>query len=163
MNNLFEDNGAIFSECRGHRYVLYRIWDKEKPCVMFIGLNPSVANETANDPTIRRVISFAKLWGYGGVYMTNLFSMVSTDPKKLIIQKDNTENDRHLTEVSSKCQIIVYAYGNFEVFGRDKEVLALLPAGYALQINKNGTPKHPLYVKADITPVPFNHERPINY
>ena len=55
MQDLFDDNGADFSPDRKHRYSLWRIWDRSKPLVMFIGLNPSTANESDNDPTIRSV------------------------------------------------------------------------------------------------------------
>lgn len=90
-NNLFEtsEDNAFFSSDRKHRIWLCRIWDSTKPRIMFIGLNPSTANETSNDPTIRRVKSMANSWGYGGVYMMNLFTFISTDPKKLNIQEGN--------------------------------------------------------------------------
>jgi len=54
---------AKFSEDGRNRYWLSRIWDVNKPCIAFIGLNPSTANAEKDDPTIRRVISFATKWG----------------------------------------------------------------------------------------------------
>lgn len=75
------NTNAILSEDRKYRYVLSRIWDESKPMVMIIGLNPSTADETKNDPTIIRCIDFAKSWGYGGVYMLNLFAFRATLPK----------------------------------------------------------------------------------
>lgn len=93
MSDLFNKNdNAFFSSDRVHRIWLSRIWDEDKPRVMFIGLNPSTANETSNDPTIRRVQSMAKSWGYGGVYMMNLFTFISTDPKKLNIEYGNVHD-----------------------------------------------------------------------
>ena len=50
---------------------------------MVIGLNPSSANETVNDPTLRRVIALGKRLGMFGVVMTNLFSFRSTLPDAL--------------------------------------------------------------------------------
>lgn len=67
---------AILSDDRKYRYVLSRNWDETKPTVLFIGLNPSIADESEDDPTIRRCINFAKDWGYGGILMTNLLSFV---------------------------------------------------------------------------------------
>ena len=58
------NQGAFFSSNRKYRYALWRVWDHTKPYVMFIGLNPSIANETDNDPTIRRCINYAKGWDY---------------------------------------------------------------------------------------------------
>ena len=75
--------GAQFTEDRQYRYALWRIWNEDKPLVMFIGLNPSTANEYKNDPTIRRVMRYAADWGYGGVYMMNLFAWVTPYPKEL--------------------------------------------------------------------------------
>ena len=43
---------ALFSKDRVYRYALWRIWDLKKPKVLFIGLNPSTADEIKNDPTI---------------------------------------------------------------------------------------------------------------
>jgi hypothetical protein len=34
--------------------------------VMFIGLNPSIADGETDDPTIRRCKAFVRSWGYGG-------------------------------------------------------------------------------------------------
>ena len=65
---------ATFSSCKKYRYSLFRIWDEDKPLVLFIGLNPSTADEKEDDPTIRRCINFAKQWGYGGLIMGNLFA-----------------------------------------------------------------------------------------
>ena len=72
-----DNKGAYFSPCRKYRYALWRIWNQNKPYAMFIGLNPSIADEVYDDPTIKRCINYSKSWGYGGVYMTNLFSYVS--------------------------------------------------------------------------------------
>jgi hypothetical protein len=158
---LFKDNsaGAEFSNCRNYRYSLWRIWDRSKPMVMFIGLNPSTANETTDDSTIRRVKTIAKNLGYGGVYMMNCFAYISTDPKLLKTNPMSKEwNDNMLTITASKCADVIFAWGNFEIVkttGRDVELIEMFPNAKALQINKNGSPKHPLYVPGNIIPVKF--------
>ena len=68
------ESHAELSDCKRYRYVLYRTWDKNKREVMFIGLNPSTADEINDDITIRRCISYTKQWGYGGIIMSNLFA-----------------------------------------------------------------------------------------
>lgn len=158
--NLFDnDNGASFSEDRKYRYSLWRIWDKTLPLVMFIGLNPSTANESTDDATIRRVKTIAANLGYGGVYMMNCFVYISTDPKGLVIDIISCcLNDNLLIEVSKKCKDVIFAWGNFDVVkttGRDAELIEMFPNAKALQINKNGSPKHPLYCKSDIQPILF--------
>ncbi len=158
MVDLFNqiDSGAGFSLNRKYRYVLWRIWDNSKPFVMFIGLNPSTANEATDDPTIRRVVSFANRWGYGGVYMTNLFAFVTAYPEKLKECDDPLgANNKWLKEFAKKCERIIFAWGSFpESKERAKEVMQLFD-GYALMINKDGSPRHPLYVKGNTNPVPM--------
>lgn len=150
--------GAEFSECRQYRYVLWRMWDEGKPMVCFIGLNPSTANEHDDDPTIRRVIGFAKQWGYGGVYMLNLFAIISSKPEILATCADPLgDNDKWLDEFVQKCERVVFAWGNFkEAMARARAVAARYPGAYCLVKNKNGSPMHPLYVSGDTVPVLFN-------
>ena len=148
------DNGATFSACKKYRFVLWRIWDKTLPAVMFIGLNPSTANESKNDPTITRVVKFASDWGFGGVYMLNLFTYVTAYPKELVQCQDPLLNaDKYLIEYAAKADKIIFAWGNFqEAQERGKQAMQMF-TGYALHINKNGSPKHPLYVKQDVKPI----------
>jgi hypothetical protein len=158
MSLFQDDSGASFSVCRQYRYVLWRVWDRQKAAVMFIGLNPSKANEHKNDATISTVIRYARDWGFGGVYMTNLFAFVSTNPAALLInqhEKIGYRNDYILKETASKAEMIVFAWGSFDVNGRDKEVMAMFPEAYCLAFNSNGTPHHPLRLKKDIKPVKF--------
>ena len=65
---------ATLSADRVYRYVLKRTWLEERPFVMFIGLNPSIADENEDDPTTRRCMRYAGSWGFGGLIVTNLFA-----------------------------------------------------------------------------------------
>lgn len=145
------DAGAHFSQDRKNRYALWRIWDNTKPLVMFIGLNPSTANEVDIDPTIRSVIRISKYNGYGGFYMTNCFSYVSTNPDELVIDVVSSSfNDGILLEIREKCKDVVFAWGNFSVVketGRDKELIKMFPNALTIGLNANGSPKHPLFQK----------------
>lgn len=149
---------AFFSDCKQYRFALWRIWDESLPYAMFIGLNPSTADETENDPTINRCISFAKAWGYGGLCMANLFAYKATDPKVLLDAHDpvGSENDKWLTKLATNAGIVVAAWGNDGAhLNRSSEVLKLLPQLHCLKINGTGEPAHPLYLKGDLKPVPF--------
>jgi hypothetical protein len=142
------NKGALFLDNKKYRLYLYRIWDSTKDKLMFIGLNPSTADETNDDPTIRKVIGFARANGYGGVYMCNCFPVVSTDPKG--ITTDHLDkNDLVIAEVSDVCDMVVFAWGNFKepiLYGRDQKFKKMFPYAVCLGKNKNGSPKHPLYV-----------------
>lgn len=157
------ESNAEFSPCRKYRYVLWRIWDLNKPPVMFIGLNPSTANEIENDPTIRRVQSFGVNMGFGGVYMMNCFPLISTDPSALNAFKNTPfhefeakYNDSMLQAIGKQCGDVIFAWGSFEIVklsGRDQELIKMFPNAKALMINKDGSPRHPLYIPGYTKPV----------
>jgi hypothetical protein len=145
-------SGAEFSQCRKFRYALWRIWDEAKPLVMFIGLNPSTANESDDDPTIKSICRISKYNGYGGVYMMNCFPYISTDPAKLAIHQCSSYNDLFIEDVATNCKDVVFAWGGFRVvkdLGIDKKLSEKFPDAKALFVNKDGSPKHPLYVKSE--------------
>jgi len=148
---------ALFSECGKYRFWLSRQWDESLPWVMFIGLNPSKADNTEDDNTIKRVVGIAQKLGYGGVVMCNCFPFVSTEPKNIpgtFIDK----NDYHIGQWAEVCKEIIFAWGNFKIVSkhyRDKQLKAKFPNALALHINKSGTPKHPLFCRNDIQPVKF--------
>jgi len=84
MQFLYEEAGAWFTDDRLHRLVLWRHWSAPaEKRALFIMLNPSVANAESEDQTLRQCIAFAKGWGYGGVTLLNLHTLVATDPKEL--------------------------------------------------------------------------------
>lgn len=161
-----EGAGAEFSKCRKYRFALWRIWDKSKPLIMFIGLNPSTANETEPDNTIKSVTRISTTLGYGGFYMMNCFPFVSTDPdalkdydKEVFSQQQFFLNNQKLKEVGAICKDVVFAWGGFEVvkeFKRDKELMQIFPDAKALILNKDGSPRHPLYISAKQKLIPFN-------
>ncbi|OFN55461.1 MULTISPECIES: DUF1643 domain-containing protein [Streptococcus] len=150
---------AIISKDKIYRYKLSRTWDSTKPTILFIGLNPSIANENVDDPTITRCINFAKDWGYGTLLMANLFAFRSTYPKNIYLIDDpiGKDNDHYLLECVTQSDLIVACWGNNGTYmNREKVITELVPNLYCLQKNKNGTPHHPLRPPRNIHPVPFN-------
>lgn len=157
-----DERGAILSPDRLYRYWLSRRWGRG-PLATFIMLNPSVADATQDDPTIRRCIGFAKTWGLAGIAVVNLYALRSTQPAALWLAEDpvGPDNDVHLESAAAMAYAhqspIVAAWGANARPNRVAEVLAL--AGMdrltALGVTKAGQPRHPLYLRADCTPTPW--------
>ena len=123
---------------------------------MFIGLNPSTADETEDDPTILRCINFAKSWGYGGLCMANLFAYRATQPEDMKKASDpiGDKNNETLILLAQKAGVIIGAWGNDGVFlNRSEEIRSLIPEINVLKVNKSGEPAHPLYLKSTLTPI----------
>jgi hypothetical protein len=158
---------AIFSPCGRYRYELTR-WCKGTGAsvrpVVFIMLNPSTASEELDDPTICRCWGFTTTWGYRSMVIVNLFALRATDPKELYQAESpvGPENDRWLLQSTAGAAMIVAAWGKHGGLGRRAEaVLQLLAARplTRLVLNKDGSPKHPLYLRKDLTPIPFHWAR----
>lgn len=151
-------NTAEFSPCRRYRYALWRTWETALPRVMFIGLNPSTADECLDDPTLRRCMRFARDWGYGGVCTANAFALRATDPKEMLAAKDpvGPDNDRWLIRLAGESALVVAAWGNHGAhLGRSSALRAMLPDLHCLAVNRSGEPAHPLYQPARRRPVPL--------
>lgn len=158
-----EAKSASFSPCRTYRYALWRNWSSLLPSTngyaMFVGLNPSTADETADDPTIRRCIGFAQAWGYAGLCMTNLFAYRATDPRVMKAAADpvGEDNDWTLQALAETAGVVVAAWGAHGThLGRDAAVRAMLPGLHYLRLTKEGHPGHPLYLPATLQPVPWH-------
>ena len=153
-------SGAVFSDCKKYRYALWRIWNEHMPIAMIIGLHPSTADQTRNDPTITRCINFSRSWGYGGVCVTNLFGFRATAPTELKAHHDpiGKENDAWVHEMAKGAAITVAAWGNHGKFlNRSLELLPSLEQLHCIKMNKSGEPAHPLYLKAELSPFPINN------
>tara|TARA_B000000557_G_C20755605_1_gene435065 strand:+ start:45 stop:524 length:480 start_codon:yes stop_codon:yes gene_type:complete len=149
---------ALFSKDRVYRYALWRIWDIKKPKVLFIGLNPSTADEIKNDPTIRRCIRFSMDWGYGGYIMGNIFAYRSTDPKNLLKIDDpiGADNDYWLKKLYDEASLTIGAWGNHgRILNRGEKVNNMLKSFHCLKITKLGYPSHPLYLSSKLKPIIF--------
>ncbi len=160
---------ALFDSSRRYRYRLNRCWPSHgsrsgKLNVAFVMLNPSCANETADDPTLRACIQFAQRWGFGSLSVVNLFGYCTTHPADLKTVADpiGPKNDAYLIAAVEQAQQVVLAWGNAGVFlGRDRTILSLLAPYHAklsyLQINRSGQPRHPIYIPRN---APLNAYRP---
>lgn len=153
---------AILDETRKYRYVLSRQWGDSDNFVNFILLNPSTADESKDDQTIRRCINLTKSWKkYDGFYVTNLFAFRTVSPKIL----KNTEypigkeNNKYIKEIANKSKIVIIAWGNDGGYlNRDKDVLQILSGikpPHCLGLSKKKQPLHPRTVKKTVVPIKF--------
>lgn len=157
--SLFERGGAVFSPCQKFRYNLWRQWDKTKPRVTYIMLNPSTADASSNDPTVERCKRRAEAMGFGSLDVVNLFALRSTDPAQLYWTEDpiGPSNDAHIRATVFGSDMVICAWGvhgNLNFRG-EKVVAMLRDRGFRLHhlgLNRDGTPKHPLYLSYRVAP-----------
>lgn len=151
-------SNATFSPDRIYRYTLFRQWSASPNvhCLAFIGLNPSTADEVANDPTVTRCINFAKKWGFNGMWMLNLFAFRSTDPKPMLEHPSpvGPANDEAILRVFGEKEFsgAIACWGNHgKHLNRHASLLSKLPREllFHLGLTHEGFPKHPLYLSND--------------
>lgn len=167
---------ADFSPDRTRRYALTRSWDASsaRRHVLWVMLNPSTANASTDDRTIRRACSFARSWGGGGITVVSLYSLVSVRPAGLADEPDQLTDDEsravRCAVGSSRVGLVVAAWGNAYPLRRASMGGEVLWPGrqraqeisdvahqeglavYCLATNANGSPRHPLYVRGDPAP-----------
>ncbi len=145
-----------------YRYTLWRAWDEMRPRVCFVLLNPSTADATRDDPTLRRCIGFARSWGAcGSVEIVNLFAYRTADPAMLrkAAHPVGPDNDTYLKNAARRASRIVLGWGaRGTLLGRDLAVLELLAAYplYCLRLTRERHPEHPLYIPGDTTLQVYN-------
>ena len=149
---------AALSPCGKYRWALSRWW-APGPTALFIMLNPSTADAERDDPTLRRCIGFARAWGCGSLFVGNLFSYRATDPRELrrCAAPVGSKTDDVLEWMAQQASIIVAGWGgNGSLMGRSGVVLRMFRELerdlHCLGVNRNGTPKHPLYLPGDSRP-----------
>lgn len=177
--------GATFSADMVYRYRWWQRWDDDIMAVMFLLLNPSTATEVITDPTVARCVERAKRMGFGGIEVCNLYAFRSTDPKALYKINDpvGPDNQSEIKAAAGGCSKIIVGFGkhgfgvaaandDMPYFGWDDDAAAenyptIVVEGLraasrrydgellCLGTNRDGSPKHPLYVSGKTEPVPF--------
>lgn len=167
---------AILSPDGRYRYRLERIVRPagallECPdTVAFIMLNPSTADATEDDPTIRRCRGFAAALGARRLVVGNLFAWRATDPGHLYLESmgghdvAGPDNDEHLRRIVAQAGIVIAGWGACGKFYKQAAARAGVvgdmarAAGKELQalgVTGGGMPRHPLYVAAVSRPTPW--------
>jgi len=168
---------ARFSPDRQHRYLLGREIGKaqgdllagwQSPAgdgpLLFVMLNPGMADGRRDDPTIRRCIGFATAWGFTRLEVLNLYSRVCTDPDGLFDVPDpvGERNDAWIKRCARRASLVVCGWGaagGRRGIERAAEVVDMLHAAgvrlHHLGLTASGLPRHPLYLPTDAFPTPW--------
>lgn len=163
--------GAAISDDELYRYRLWRIGDDDLAPVLFLMLNPSTADGEVDDPTIRRCIGFARGWGSGGILVANLFAYRTKSPEVLAkaaasgVDIVGPEADEALREMLRVADLVVCGWGKgpaplrVPMAERVTAVMDMIRGTStevcALGVNGDGSPKHPLYLRADAPRLAF--------
>lgn len=147
---------AIISECGKYRYLLRRIWERDRPRILFVMLNPSTADAEVDDATIRSCIRLAKGLGYGSLEVVNLMAWRATNPKDIPPKPSDamgSDNPRTVNAAIERCSVVICAWGAHPYakrFAGGTTDLCKLNGkiAYCFGITKSGAPKHPLYIKS---------------
>jgi hypothetical protein len=153
---------CVFSPCWKYRYTLGRQVEGGRGTLAFVMLNPSTADDTVDDPTVRRCLGYARDLGFGQLQIANLYAWRSRDPYDLLRVPDpvGPGNDHYLLATCTAADLVVCAWGAFVgADARSREVLALLRRGgvvpHALRQTRSGQPAHPLRLPATLRPFPL--------
>lgn len=155
--SLFVDRSCLLSDCGRYRYCLDIIWDRAKPLGVFCGLNPSKATAEEDDNTSGRMTGFATSFGWGGFRIINLFAFIATDPAQMFAAADpiGPENDLRQLLIGFDGPRVA-CWGNKGGYRqRSRDVALLVPDWLCFGHNADGSPKHPLYLKASMQLVAY--------
>lgn len=158
-----KERDATISRCGLYRYGLGRAWNPFGHGVCYVMLNPSTADATLDDPTIRRCIGFARTLGFGWLSVVNLFALRATNPDELKRHPDpvGPDNDEAILREADAATTIVCAWGAHPIgrlrAAKVRELLEPRPLR-ALGVTKYGHPRHPLYLKGDSTLIRWPRE-----
>jgi hypothetical protein len=160
------ERGAHISDCGAYRYRLWREWDRSLPTLAFLMLNPSTADHLRDDPTIMRCMSRAVAGKYGRLEVANLFPLRATNPDELLTHADPLGPERTadgaVMDAIERAHIVFCAWlappaaaeraaDLMRIFG----IVGWRSRLFHIGLNKDGSPKHPLYIAASTRPRPF--------
>lgn len=173
---------ARFSDCMTLRYRLARScfgaqggepppWDVSptfsRNRVVFIMLNPSTADAFILDPTVRRCMKFAQADKADVLEVVNIFPLRSTDPAALYTwtrslpgpawEAINAANNAQIVAAAAGARLVIAAWGRHGAHLMQGTTVRELCHKhdiklYHLGLNKDGSPKHPLYIKGGTEP-----------
>lgn len=153
---------GVFSDCGRYRYFLAwpTLVDDDR-AALGIFANPSTADTDQVDPTFARWIDYCRRWGYGWAWVCNVRAWRETHPRK--VPRDDSvsigpENWAQITARAREAAIVVCGWGKLGGSAATYALGAIQQAGktpYALKLNADGSPTHPLFLRASLKPFPM--------
>lgn len=165
MKQLELHAGATMASDGSQRLQLWRPTGVANQLVcLFIMLNPSRADATVDDATVRRCRGFARGLGCGQLRIVNLWPIVTPYPDELFLRaaqlapRDIERNDQLIVDEARRAHIVIGAWGtDRRSLQRSEHVLRLLSAAavpvHALRLTKSGQPSHPVRLPGHLSPV----------
>lgn len=148
------ETDAVLSDCGMYRYMLRRTWDFNLLRALVVMLNPSTADASVDDATIRSLYRLLSFLGYGSFEVVNLLAFRSTDPAGLLHTSDpfGPRNREFVAAAVGRCDVAICAWGAHHMAtGTSTTVKSIIrtqrPAMFCFGKTKGGAPKHPLYLK----------------
>lgn len=156
---------AVFSDNK-HRQLMRRWTGDVFPdrYTLFIGMNPSTADASVNDPTCAREWNFTLREGYSGMVKGNVGDYRATDPKMLLAEgvvASSPANLPTIRDAAAGAALVILCHGklNRALVEPAREIITTLKADgiamWCFGTNADGSPKHPLYLRLDTPLVRF--------
>lgn len=157
---------AIISDCGKYRYRLERPGTTNATSTAIIMVNPSTADATQDDATIRKLKGFGERNEWGRLIVGNLFAYRATDVRELGKVSDpvGPENDDHLWRMIGSVDRVIVAWGPLSKqpkyhrgrFLRFQQIAGTVPLFSIGPVAKCGSPKHPLMLGYDSPIIPWS-------
>ncbi len=144
---------AEISPCGKYRYTLWRSWAPiahDSKTLTWVMLNPSTADAEMDDNTIKRCVHYSRREGFQHLVVVNLYAFRSTNPDVLWTMgaedARGPENRDRVIDAITQTEATVVAWGN-PGGPQAPPYIANLGVGLmCLGTNKDGSPRHPLYL-----------------
>lgn len=169
-------NQTILSNCRSYRYILYRKnpLSSSNKSIVFVMINPSTADENINDATIKKCLKIAEHHDCEHIYVVNLIPYRSKDVNEVeefinslsneSLTKMNQDNWNYINGIleQNKDSIIICGWGKYDKVNGTYHQAYQFYQKYknfnlkCLKVNKDESPKHPLFVKSTSVLINFN-------
>ena len=159
--------GDVVMSADGRYRQLMRRWLGEAfpdRYILFIGMNPSTADASVDDPTCAREWTFARREGFSAMVKCNVGDYRATHPKMLVepgIVAVSPANIPAIRQAARGAGLVVLCHGklNRALASAGREIVETLRADgldlWCFGVNADGSPKHPLYLRADTPLIAF--------